>query len=137
GTGAERADLLRVGLFADIRVAHRRYRNVAELRVGIVDDLVRGLGAAGRAADEVAGAHLAGLVAVAQEARALHDEEHLFLAAMAVERAGALAGRNHVVGIAEVLRAQQRADAHRVAAELVALLEMLELELVDVADAGV
>jgi hypothetical protein len=59
------------------------------------------------------------------------------LAAMAVEGARALAGRDDIVGVAEVLRAEQRPDAHRVALELVALREMLELQLADVDDSRI
>jgi hypothetical protein len=45
---------------------------------------------------------------------------------MAVKWAGALAGRDHIIGVAEVLGAQQRSDADAVGLELIALLEMLE-----------
>src|SRR5262249_21119281 len=95
---------------------------------------MRGVRAADRAADDVSGANLARLAAVAQRPRAAHDEEHLLLGAMTVERTRALARRHHVVGIAEVLRAEQRADAHRVALEVFSLLEVLELQVVDVDD---
>jgi hypothetical protein len=66
---------------------------------------------------------LRGFLAVAQQALALHDEEHLLLAAVAVERARDLARLHHVVGVAEVLRAQQRADARGIALELPAHAE--------------
>ena len=51
---------------------------------------------------------------------------------MAVEGAGALARRHHVVRVAEVLRADERADARTQSRrEPFALLGVLELELVD------
>src|SRR5688572_6818915 len=93
----ERDDLAGVGVLADLRVGHGADREVAEIGVGVVDDLVRGLGPADRAADDVAGADLARLGAVAQRSAARDDEEHLFLRAMAVEGTGALAGRHDVV----------------------------------------
>src|SRR6185436_7013227 len=74
------------------------------------------------------------LTAVAQRAAAAHDEEHLLLAAMAVERARALARRNDVVRVAEILCAEQRAHAREARLVLRALLEMLQLQLVDVDD---
>jgi len=95
---------------------------------------VRGLRASGRAADDVARADPARFVAVAQRALALHDEEHLLLGAMTVERARALAGRDDVVRIAEVLGSKQRPDAHGTAFEAFALGEVLELQLVEVDD---
>src|SRR4029079_8553627 len=65
------------------------------------------------------------------------DEEHLLLAAMAVERARALPRRDDVVRVAEVLRGEQRPDARALGFEFVALLQMLELELIDVDDFGI
>src|SRR6185295_7711941 len=44
---------------------------------------------------------------------------------------------NHVVGVAQVLRAQLRADAGAAPFELLALGAMLELQLVEVDDAAV
>ena len=117
---AEGADLAGIRVLADFRRHHGAHRDVGEFGAGVVDDLVRGLGAADGAADEVAGAHLAPLGAVAQRPLAPHDEEHLLLAAVAVERARELAGLHHVVGVAQVLRAHQGAHAHRVGLELAA-----------------
>src|SRR5205823_14900113 len=68
---------------------------------------------------------------------ALHDEEHLLFAAVAVERTRTLARRNDIVRKAQVLRAEKRADAHRIAFEFVTLHEMLELQFVDVDDSGI
>src|SRR5689334_8540762 len=133
---AVRDDLARIGIFADLRRHHGADREIGERGIGIVDDLVGGFRATGRAADDVAGTDLPRLAAVAQRAGALHDEEHLFLGAVAVERARALARRDNIVRIAERLRAQQRPDAHGIGRERPALLEMLELELVEVDDPG-
>src|SRR5208283_2573646 len=105
--------------------------------VGVVDDLVRRFGAAGRAADDVAGADFSALVSVAECAGASHDEEHLLFAAVAVERARALPRRNDIIGIAQVLRADERTDACGRALELVTLAEMLELQIADVDDSGI
>src|SRR5512146_1404325 len=132
---AVRADLSGVRVLADLRRHHRAHRDVRELLVRVVHDLVRGLGAPGRAADEVPRAELPRLLPVAKRPAAAHDEEHLLLRAVAVERRGALAGRDHVVGVAQVPGAQELPHAHGVARELVALLEALELQLVDVHDA--
>src|SRR5688500_10807184 len=104
-------ELSGVGILADLRVGHGAYREVAQIGVGVVDDLVRGLGPADRAADDVAGADPARLGAVAQHPAARDDEEHLFLRAMAVERTGALARRHDVVRAAELARAEERPDA--------------------------
>src|SRR6185295_1247625 len=49
-------DLARIGVLADLGVGHGAHREIGEVAVGVVDDLVRGLGAAHRAADDVAGA---------------------------------------------------------------------------------
>src|SRR3984893_1375171 len=94
---AESADLFRIRVFADFRRHHGADRKVGELGVGVVDDLVRGFRAADRAGDHVAGADLSCLLAVAERSCALYDEEHLLFAAVAVERARALARRNDVV----------------------------------------
>src|SRR4029079_3015339 len=131
------AYLLRIRVFADLRRHHRAYRQVAKVGVGIVDDLVRGFGAADRAADDVAGADLSRLLAVAQRARTLDDEEHFLLAAMAVERAGTLSRRHDVVRVAEILRPERGTDARRSGFELVAFGKMIELELVDVHHPGI
>ena len=56
---------------------------------------------------------------------------------MAVERTRALAGRHRVVRKTQILRAQQRPYAHRIAGEFFAVLEMLELELIDIDDFAV
>src|SRR6516164_7289339 len=93
---------------------------------------MRSLRAAGRAADDVSRANLPRLVAVAKRACAANDEEHLLLGSVAVKRTGALAGRNHVIRIAEILCAEKRSDAHRIALEVFPFLEVLELQLVDV-----
>src|SRR5258706_15951074 len=127
-------DLAGVRVLADLGVGHRADGQEAQLGVRIIHDLVRGVGPADRAADDIARADLAGFGAVAQRARARDDEEHLFLGTMTVERAAALARRQHVVGIAEMARAEQRADARRAPLELVAPGAVLELELVEVDD---
>jgi hypothetical protein len=44
---------------------------------------------------------------------------------MTVERARALSGRDYIVGIAKVLRSEERPDTHGVALELIALRKML------------
>src|SRR5438552_10929175 len=125
-------DLARIGVLADLRIGHRADGKEAQVLIGIVDDLVRRLGTTDRAADDVAGADPARFSAVAQGAGARHDEKHLLLGAMAVERAAALARRQHVVRVAQGARAQQRADARRVPFELVALRVVLQLELVEI-----
>src|SRR5205823_2079784 len=94
----------------------------------------RRIGTAGRAADDVAGADLPRFAAVTQRPRARDDEEHFLLRAVAVERAGALSRRHDVVGIAELARAEERPDARTARGELVALGEILELELIQVDD---
>src|SRR5438552_5365742 len=136
-TAAEGAHLLRIRVFAHLRRHHGADGKVGEFGVRVVDDLVRGFRAADRAADHVARANAAHLAAVAQRARALHDEEHLLFATVAVKRARALAGRDDIVRITEVLRTDERADANGIALELVALREMLELQFVDVDDSGI
>src|SRR5262249_34892741 len=54
------------------------------------------------------------------------------LRAVAVEGAAALAGRQHIVRIAELARAQERPDARGMPLELVAFRAVLELQLVEV-----
>src|SRR4029453_13727010 len=93
---------------------------------------MRRLGSAGRTADDVAGADFSSLGTVTQHALAFDDEEHLLFSAMTVERTGAFPRRGKVIGKAEILGAEQRADAHGVALEHVAFGEMLELQLIDV-----
>src|SRR4051812_896284 len=56
---------------------------------------------------------------------------------MAVERAGASAGRHHIVRIAQLLRTEQGADSHGAALELVAFREVLQGQLVDIDYFGV
>src|SRR6202158_4385330 len=136
-TAAVSADLFRIRIFTDLRRHHGADRDVAELGIRVVDDLVRRIGAAHRTADEVAGADFSCLVSIAKRAAALHDEEHLLLGAVAVERARALAGRDDIVGIPQVLCAEQRADAHGVALVLLTLREVLQLQFVDVDDSGI
>src|SRR5881394_2702638 len=114
------AYLPRIRVFANLRRHHRADRQVTEIRVRIVDDLVGSLRTADGTADDIAGANLARLVAVTQRPGALDDEEHLFFAAMAVERTGALPGRNNIVRVTEVLRAKRRTDARRAGFEFVA-----------------
>src|ERR1700682_2374358 len=94
---AESADLFRVRVFADFGRHHGADGKVGEFGGRVVDDLVRRLRAADRAADHVASPDLSRLVAVAERSCALYDEEHLLFAAVAVERAGALARRDDVV----------------------------------------
>src|SRR3989440_6031948 len=94
---SESADLFRIRVFADFRRHHGADRKVGELGVGVVDDLVCRFRAADRAANHVAGPDLSCLLAVAERSCALYDEEHLLFAAVAVERARALAWRNDVV----------------------------------------
>src|ERR1700716_189830 len=101
-TAAEGADLVGIGIFADFRRHHGADRKISKLGVRVIDDLVRRFRAADRTADDVASANAACLGAVSEGARAFHDEEHLLFAAVAVERAGSLAGRNDIVRITEV-----------------------------------
>src|SRR2546428_1799735 len=127
-------DLPRIRVLADFRVRHGADGEEAQLRIGVVDDLMRGVRPADRAADEVARADLARLLAIAQRTGARDDEEHLLLGAMAVERAAALSRRQDIVGIAQITRAERWTDACRIPFELVALRAVLELELVEVDD---
>src|SRR5712671_6531765 len=127
-------DLPGIRVLADLRIRHGADRKEAQLVVGVVDDLVRRLRPAHRAADDVARADPARLGAVAQGSRARDDEEHLFLGAMAMEGAGTLARRHHVVRIAQGARAKERADARRAPLELVALGAVLEVQLVEIDD---
>src|SRR4051812_10880463 len=127
-----RDDLARIGVFADLRIGHRADRKVSEVRVRIVDDLMRRIGTADRAADDVAGAELARLASVAQRARAADDEKHLFLRTVAVERTGTLSRRHDVVRVAEIACAHERPDAHAARSEFVSLGEIFELQLVHV-----
>src|SRR6185503_4280746 len=84
--------LLRVGVFARFDIDDGRERQVTHRRLAGVDDLMRHLGTAGWACDHVVPADRVALVAEAQLALSLQDEEHLLLAMMAVERALRLAG---------------------------------------------
>src|SRR5438105_7199499 len=125
-------DLAGVRVLADFRIGHRADRKERQFRVRVVDDLVRRLGTAHRTADDVAGADLALVLAVAKRAGARDDEEHFLLRAVAVERTAALAGRQHVVRVAELARAEQRPDARGMPFELFAFHAVLELQLIEV-----
>src|SRR5690349_403469 len=103
-----RDDLSGIRVLADLRIGHRADGEESEIGVRVIHDLMRRVGTADRAADDVARADLARLLAIAQRAAAGDDEEHLLLRAMAVERAAALARRQHIVGIAKLPRAEER-----------------------------
>src|SRR5690349_1209375 len=127
-------DFSGIGVLANFRVGHRADRKERKIGIRVVHDLVRRLRSADRAADDIARPDPALFLAVAQRAAARDDEEHLFLGAMAVEGAAALARRQHVVGVAESTRAEQRTDARRAPLELVALHAVLEPQLIEVHD---
>src|SRR5205823_13260115 len=127
-------DLPGIGVLADFRIGHGADREKAEIRVGVVHDLVRRLRAAHRTAYDVARADAARLLAIAQHPGPRDDEEHLLLRAVAVERAAALARRQHVVRVAERTRAKQRTDARRMPFELVAPRAVLELQVIKIDD---
>src|SRR6476661_2050084 len=96
-TASKGTDFARVRVLADLGGQHRADRQVGEIAPGVIDDLVRRLRTAGRAADDVARAYLSGFAPVAEHPLALHDEEHFLFAAVAVERTRALARRHDVV----------------------------------------
>src|SRR5579883_2152816 len=76
GLGRHRigADLVAVGVLRDLRQDLGGDREIAQLGVRGIDELVRALGPARRADDHVAGAHGVALLAEAQ--RALAREDH-------------------------------------------------------------
>src|SRR6187551_1385060 len=107
-------ELLRVRILHGLRRDHGAHCQIAQLVLAGVDELVRCLGTAGRAGDEISLPDRVALLAHAQFAAALQDEEHLFVGMMIVEREGALAWRHGGDVVAQHPRADAR--AHRAAA---------------------
>src|SRR5262249_41207847 len=105
-------------------------REVAHRRVAGVDDLVGDLRPTRRAGDHVVLADRIALVAEAQLALALEDQEHLLLAAVAVERALHLAGRQDREVVAELAGADAAADRAAARGVRTVLLDVVERDLV-------
>src|SRR5919106_5817772 len=103
-------DFLRIGILAGVELGERREREIPHRRLARVDDLVRNLRAAGRAGDHVVLADRVSLIAEAQLALALDDQEHLLFAVMTVKGTLHLARRQDRQIVAELVGADVIAD---------------------------
>ena len=110
GLHRHHGELVGIRIVADFRHLHRADGEILQLGLRRVDDLVRGLRAAGRMRDDVALFDWERLRADPHLALAFEHDEHLLVDAMIVERPGALAGRHHGQIAAELLRAEPPAD---------------------------
>jgi hypothetical protein len=95
---------------------------------------VRHLGTAGRACDHVVLADGIALVAEAQLAFALQNQEHLLLAMMAVEGALSLAGRHDGQVVAQLPGPDVVADLATAGRVEAVLLDVVECDLIEVHD---
>lgn len=99
-----------IRVLADIRCFLGADRQVAQLTLAGVDDLVRGVHVARRAGDHVTGADGKTLGAQADFALASDYVEHFFVDAMVMEGAGAHPRAQGNQPVTELLRAQLLAD---------------------------
>src|SRR6187551_335164 len=113
----QHGELLRVRILHGLGCDHGAHRQVAQLVLAGVDELVRCLGTAGRTGDEIPLPDRVALLAHAQFAAALQDEEHLFIGVMIVERKGALAWRHGGNVVAQRARTNTGADRTAARAE--------------------
>src|SRR5688572_8760306 len=121
--------LVRIGILDDLRVALGAEREIAQLCIRGVHQLMRRLRAACRAGDQIAGSHRALVGSVTKRSVPLQDEEHFLVRPVAVERAAALARRDDRQRTTEVACADQRTEPGVARGEAIALLIELELDL--------
>src|SRR4029453_1660282 len=107
---------------------------VAHRRLAGVDELGGDLRPARRARDHVVLADRIALVAEAQFAFALDDQEYLLFAMVAVERALHLAGRQDREVVAELAGADVAADPAPARGVRTVLLDVVESDLVEIHD---
>jgi hypothetical protein len=104
-------------IFADVAALHRAQREILQVVLTGVDDLMRDGAPARRAGGDVVLVQRVFLVAEAQQALPFQNEEHLLVHMMVVEGADLLAGRTDRQIVAELLRADPLGDQPELASK--------------------
>src|SRR5579875_1443897 len=104
------AELPGIRVFADLDGREGADRQIPQLDIARIDNLVCRFGTARGTGDHVAFAQGVTPVAVTQFTAAFEDEEHFFFRTMAVERAVAFARRDHRKVVAELARTDAAGD---------------------------